>query len=471
MKRVISAFITAVFIAAVFFVLPASAAGENLVSEENSSVFKNPSLWSEPYGGYITRVKVENSGDTSNCCLGFFRERFYSWESPCIDLYPVIGKDIRESGKGKDYVISFDVFFAGLAPGEKTLLNALFRCTNEVSASIIQNSESTEFRFAVTRYEIKTGLWYHIEAPVRFEYTDVSGEQTWNFCFDSLDETVKAIYIDNFSVVEGFDVGSIQNGYSGQTNAGVAGETAAPSYVISQPTATPTATPIRNVIQSPIATAQPGENLLSEDESEFEDSLITWIPFGGAVCEIGEGYSGNGLKMTSVPHSWSSPALDIAPYITSPGVYSVGLAVKVKGESEMSSVNLLIRGTRENSFLHASGNNVLTSLSSARGKTNEWFFVTGSFTVTEEDIKNKDQWLLCLGSISEGTKSLTIDKVQLVFGKASNIERIETEAGAGIFIKNVEFDRGIANAFYVSVAISLFAVTAVIAFKIKKEKE
>lgn len=471
MKKYISVFITAALLAAVFFALPINAKGENLVPADDSSEFSHAALWSNHFGGELSAVPVLKEGWSNNYCLAFSRKGLSSWVSPCIDLYPVLSEDLLKRGTYTEYTIEFDVFYSGENPGESTVLNALFRCSNPVTLADIENTDNTEFRFRAARHEIKTGLWYHIiTRPILFSpKEDVYGTQTWYFCFDSIKEDITGIYVDNFCVLPSDEGGSegISVGYSGLKNVGVEGEvTAPPEAVILTPSPKATVPPV-----NPGATALPGENLLSKDDSEFESTQITWQPFGDADYKIGEGYSGNGLKMISIPHSWSSPAIDMSPYITSPGVYSVGLAVKCEGQNSTSSVDLLIRGRSANSFLHSSGNNVLTSLSSAREKTGEWFFISGQFTVTEDDIKNKNEWLLCLGSISEGTEALTIDNVQLIFGKPSNLKRIGsdgTDSDTSAFSDTVELDPSIKNAFFVSLITSVCVAGAVIAFKIKK---
>lgn len=470
MKKFISVFLAAVLLAAVFFALPTNAKGENIVPADGSSEFSHTDLWSNRFGGELSAAPVLKEGWSNNYCLAFSRRGLPSWVSPCIDLYPVLSKDLQERGTDTDYTVEFDVFFSGENPGESTILNALFRCSNAVSLTETANSDNTEFRFRVARYDIKTGFWYHIVTdPIHFAQSDVSGTQTWYFCFDSIKDDITGIYIDNFCVFQNSGTGTagISAGYSGLTNVGIEGEvTAPPEDVILTPSPRATVPPV-----GPDATALPGENLLSKDDSEFESAQITWQPFGDADYKIGEGYSGNGLKMISIPYSWSSPAIDISPYITSPGGYSVGLAVKCEGQNRASNISLLIRGRSANSFLRASGENVLTSLSSAYGKTGEWFFISGQFTVTDEDIKNKNEWLLCLGSISEGTETLTIDNVQLIFGKPSNLKKTGdngSDSETNAFSNTVELDPSIKNAFYISLAASVCTAAAVIAFKIKK---
>lgn len=472
MKKSVSVF--AVLLSAIFFVLPAGAAGENLVPDEDSSIFLHTSLWSNPFGGTISSAQVIRNGDEDNYCLAFGREGFGSWVSPCIDLYPVLSKDLLGNTAGGDpvtYKIEFDLFLSGKQnSSKKTKINTLFRCSNVVSNSGTTNEDGTEFRFPLGNAEIYMHYWHHFTLSVRFKLSDVSGIQTWLFCMDSIGNEVTGMYIDNFSVCRTKKnvLTEIVPDYSGTENAGVAGE-------YTEEAGTVKSGEIKKPDTTPLPNEAAGKNLLSGSDSDFETQDINWYSFGNAKFYFSGGHSGKGLKMTEIPASWSSPAINVAPYINQPGVYSVGFFVKFEGSNEGSTANLLMRGGSANSFMAKSGANVLATLSEFKVKNNEWCFVSGEFTVKKSDIANKDEWILCIGSISEGTTAITFDDAQLILGRATDLKNInviaEEESNEAKIHSSVEFDKSIKKAFYVSLVSSVFIGGAVIASKIRKSKK
>lgn len=473
MKKFISVFLAAVLLAAVFFALPINAKGENIVPADDSSEFSRADLWSNHFGGELSAVPVLKEGWSNNYCLAFSRKGLPSWVSPCIDLYPVLSEDLlKNSAQGETvrYKIEFDFFIGGdESAASKTQINTLFRCTNEISSTHIANSDNTEFRFSTGDTEIYMQYWYHFTTSASFAYEDVSGTQQWLFCFDSINDNVTGIYIDNFSVcrTEKSISKKVTPDYSGTESVGVEGERTEDISIIKA-----------EEIKRPVSIPDTGEivttskNLLTGSDTDFETEDVNWYSFGRAQIAFAEGYEGNGLKMSTIVASWSSPAINIAPYINQAGVYSVGFFIKFEGENEESQANILLRGGSPTSFMDQSGGNVLGTLSTFRVKNGEWKFVSGEFTVKAEDLANKDEWILCIGSISDGTTTATIDNAQVIFGRMSDLKKGdgsgESELPNNVINSSVELDPSIKNAFYVSLAASVCAAAAVIAFKIKK---
>lgn len=221
-------------------------------------------------------------------------------------------------------------------------------------------------------------------------------------------------------------------------------------------------------------------NLLPEKDASFEGGLkdTLWYSFGGAGFTSGEGISGDGIKMNYIPQSWSSPAIELSQFISEPGVYSVGFAVKTESKNDTVNMALLIRGVRRNSFIVQHGNNFFYTLDSIKTKSDTWTYVSGEFEVTQDDIDRKSKWELCLASVPEDVTDIYIDNAELIKGTKDKLTGISAKDIAGVNGDANEnrdvkatFDPSVKETFVWALATSLGIALFTTVFKINNKEE
>ncbi len=167
------------------------------------------------------------------------------------------------------------------------------------------------------------------------------------------------------------------------------------------------------------------ENLIDNKTSSF-DGIENWREtkwtnfYAGIMSLSNNGFSGACLKMETPKDTWGSPALDIFPYIKGPGQYVFSAFIKYDGEGE-KSLDFILRGTKETSIIKKHGKNFFGSICVKRVKAGQWEKVTATFNVTEEDLKVRDQWNLCISVVQPDIKALYFDEVVLIRGATSDL--------------------------------------------------
>lgn len=173
------------------------------------------------------------------------------------------------------------------------------------------------------------------------------------------------------------------------------------------------------------AQSNTAKNLVEERTSTFENvnsvAESGWMGFSAGTLSIdATGYRGSCLKMTTPAQTWGSPTIDIFPFIKEEGTYSISMFVKFDGDTEQT-LSLIVRGTRENSFIETRGTNFYGNIGSTKVQPGQWTQMTAEFTVKAEDISEKDNWNLCFSSIKPEIKAIYIDEVVLVKGKTTEL--------------------------------------------------
>ena len=170
------------------------------------------------------------------------------------------------------------------------------------------------------------------------------------------------------------------------------------------------------------------KNLISDAGYGFEGDMGSiqaagWAPFSNAVIGISdEGYEGKCLKASGFKYTWSSPSIDLFPFVkgNGSGVYSVSMMLKVETDKDYSA-KLILRGTRTNSVIKQSGSNFFGDIGAKTVEPNEWTRVTASFEVTNGDIDAADSWTLCLSHIPTEVTAVCIDNFVFIKGSVSEL--------------------------------------------------
>ncbi len=133
-----------------------------------------------------------------------------------------------------------------------------------------------------------------------------------------------------------------------------------------------------------------------------------------------DGFVGKCLRFTkddSADSSYHTAMIDIAPYITKPGDYTVRFKFKVIGADGENNVFAgVIRTDSKTSFTPERKNNSLTYAGTGTATPVDddvWYLYTGQFSVLEEDLGVGGKWRLGLQSIQEGVSEVYIDEVEL----------------------------------------------------------
>lgn len=171
-------------------------------------------------------------------------------------------------------------------------------------------------------------------------------------------------------------------------------------------------------------------NILPDKASTFDSATSVadsgWTSKVGspAVSISSDGAPGKSLKMTmpqSTAAPYSSAAIDIAPYITSPGEYIVTFDYKVTSANDVKPFYVLIRTDKEYSFSKTYNGNIYGELDGTKiGASGAWYTYSSVLTVTQEDINSKGSWKLCLHRISSEVSEIYIDNVVITAKYSAN---------------------------------------------------
>jgi hypothetical protein len=170
------------------------------------------------------------------------------------------------------------------------------------------------------------------------------------------------------------------------------------------------------------------QNLVSNVAYNFEGDINKvlnsgWHSFSGATLEVvDDGYEGKCMKATNFIYTWSTPTFDLFPLVRDNGIgtYSISLMLKFDTDEDYET-NMIVRGTRENSFIRKSGSNHFIGIGGLDIKANEWIRVICTFTVEEGDIATDDMWRFCISSIPQGTRAVYVDNFIMIKGKLSQL--------------------------------------------------
>lgn len=374
--------------AALLCCIPVFAAPEgNLLPAAVSQMNPSNQAWF-PFGG-----TVEYRQEEQNTFLAYKTQPGQSWCSPALDLFGWVKK-----GGAGEYQIQFDIMVSTSL--EKTALNALFRCSNKTTHCTTPNDDATEFRGGLGRMdEMVHDVWRHITVSFDVAKEDLTGTQTWLFCFDSIPDDISYIYLDNVELEKKSDtVPTAKAGQSANPVAAISGEK---------------------------ITANNGNNLIEKASADFDNiqdlKESRWVSFQGSPVLVEKGgYVGNCIAMYDVPYSWSSPALNIYPYIKEPGQYTISMLVKVVFEGEAANISITLRGDSANSFIQDHTTQFFSGIGGAEVTSGQWAVATGTFLVAPEDLQDAHNWMVCLGNLPANSASVRIDSVELIKNTAMN---------------------------------------------------
>lgn len=349
---------------------------------------------------YVTTKKGEKVPAVKTTGLGE-----NTWSSPCVDIFGVIKKDVEKNGAGR-YAISFDVMLEGEENKEYDL-SLLMRASAKTTLFVNGNGGEAGYRAPLGRVKAVTGKWKSFSTTFGVLKEDVQGEETWKLCLDALPQGLHTVWICDFSIIR----------FSDDTTTEVKNTFCVDSAKFAE------ANEENAVVSS-------GENLLDKATSSFENVAnwqnTKWTSFSaGNMSIIKEGYSGSCLKMETPKNTWGSPAIDIFPYITEAGQYSLSMFVKYECEINRK-LSLIIRGSRKNSFIEQQNTNFYGDLCTKNVKAGQWEKFSATFNVTEEDLAEKDMWRLCFSSIQPDVKAVYIDEIAIVKGGVKDLPQNPT---------------------------------------------
>lgn len=425
----------------------AEAAGENIAFSGEQNVGETFSVFGTGKAEieYVTTKKGEKEMAVKTTGLGK-----NTWSSPCVDIFAIIKNDVEKNGAGR-YAISFNVMLEGEEDKDYNL-SLLVRSSEKTTLFTNGNGGEAGYRATLGRINAKTGQWKSFSTTFGVLKEDVEGEQSWKLCLDALPEDLHTVWLNDFSIIRFSDDTSVE---------------------------------VKNIVcvnctkfssangENEEAVTASGENLLDEKTSGFENTEkwqdTKWTGFSAGTMSVSEeGYSGSALKMETPENTWGSPALDVFPYITEAGQYSISMFVKYDGESA-KNLTLIIRGTRVNSFMESKGNNFYSIIGVKTLEAGKWKKFTATFTVTEEDIKEKDTWRLCFSTVETDIEALYIDEVSLVKGdigelpenpepdESVQLEQSEEKATVPLYDESTKTTA-------IKTAIITFSVTALVIF-------
>ncbi len=450
------------------------------VSAAGNICTASPAEWT---GFYTKGLTV--SGTTLICT----RTQRSSWCTPAFDIFRYINDSLAtENAKRVKYEYVLDAAFFSDSTDKNGSVNSLLRCNNKIGLCDAANGNKTEYRGSLGKYiDIEYGIKYTFTNTFCISQSDLLNAKQWLFCFDGIDESVSRIEIYSFEINRVDAVGDDEIAI-GAVSIRKNGE--------AQPIPTQTVKPIDKKIETtpgriimPARTAKPlekGKNLIEEMSSDFNDAVrvsdTAWEAFSCGMLQLAESYDGKCIKTDSLPNSWSSPSIDLYPYITSAGTYSVGFAYKVVLGGTQGDAKFAIRGKAANSFLQQHGSNVFSEFGSNRIISDTWQYHCFSFDVTEDDINAPNEFNFCFSSIPENVKSVEIDDFVLVFGDKNSLPAqpelpvnesadIQQRPSANAGGRKTFFDPRIKSASVITLVITAVTVGVVIAFKLIKYKK
>lgn len=168
-------------------------------------------------------------------------------------------------------------------------------------------------------------------------------------------------------------------------------------------------------------------NFLPEKASVFdtaqsvEDTFWTKKYGSPTVTLSDDGAPNKSLKFTT-PNSYSSPAINLADYITYAGTYNISFDYKVKSTVDTVPFTVLIRSDKVYSFTKQVGSNIYGEIGKAQlGANDVWYTFSSSVTVTEDDLANKSEWNLCVHNINSSVSEIYIDNVIVANDYSDNL--------------------------------------------------
>ncbi len=201
-----------------------------------------------------------------------------------------------------------------------------------------------------------------------------------------------------------------------------------------------------------VLTEEVSKNLIPYKASTFEGATTYqqagWGTIGSPAITIVSDDYGNCMKLDHGGSDYSSPMLNIAPYITEAGEYTVSFKYKVVGANpEGKSFSGIVRTNGENSFSSYNNNKTLTYCTlkgSGTVEENTWETFTDSFYVEHSDIATPNNvgapWRLGLHSINIATVTeIYIDDVTLVKTGTKHVTEAETWVAEEIILTTDKF--------------------------------
>lgn len=172
-----------------------------------------------------------------------------------------------------------------------------------------------------------------------------------------------------------------------------------------------------------------GENLLPDCDSVFDSvkdsSGTNWLAFGGGKALIDRiPERGSCFAVTGRENEWTTPALDLFPYIRSngAGLYTVSFTLAFDGDIKKGQVihfGTLIRSDGEedeNSFIADYSSNYYGRLDNASVtfEPRKWFDIERTIYIEENDLEGSHSWKLCLDMLSTDVKTIYLGHCYLI---------------------------------------------------------
>ncbi|MBE7092156.1 MAG: DUF4038 domain-containing protein [Clostridiales bacterium] len=181
---------------------------------------------------------------------------------------------------------------------------------------------------------------------------------------------------------------------------------------IQQPTGAPVE--IKSLIPLKSATFDDANDVKDTEWKRFNDKDSVKLSISD------DGFVGKCLYFTkddSESASYHTAMIDIQPYITQPGDYTIKFKFKVIGADGANNVFAgVIRTNAKTSFTPERKNNTQTYCGTGSATPVEddtWYLYTGQVSIALEDIEAGGQWRFGLQSIQEGVSEVFIDEVEL----------------------------------------------------------
>lgn len=387
-----------------------SAADTNLIPEADCKMNKGNN-WAPYTGGKVSVVSLKTATDSKNTVLKATDLGKNTWETPFLEIFAIIKDDVDKNGAGR-YKVSFEYMFQGEEDKDYNI-TTMIRSTRPMKVLTKKNNDSTQFRDSMGRISGKTGVWRTFNTTFGVVEEDVQNANTsWMFCFDGFPTDLTTMYFDDFVIT--------RTAVKDITDVSVKGTVVSNSVKFK---GAQTITD-KNESSENTGNVQHCVNLLDKKTSTFDNIKTVeesgWTGFSSVDLSIVQGgYKESCLKMTTPKQTWGSPTIDIFPYIKEAGTYSLSMFVKFDGDTEQN-LALILRGTRENSFIEERGGNFYGIISTKNVQAGQWTRITAQFTVSENDI-SADSWKLCFSTIKPEIKAIYVDEVVLIKGETDQL--------------------------------------------------
>ena len=429
-------------------------ASANLLSSANSYMTSPYNAWYVFQEGQIQYSPGENP------YLIFKTVSGKNWCSPALNLGCV--------PMGGVFQLDYDIYL--VSDYDVTSLNNVIRSKNQLSLSTAYNQSTSSYYGSIGRLQARTNQWVHFTTTfgIRNEESHLLSQEAM-FCFDNIGADIAYIYLDNVElrILDYTYTATMQpidpNGELNPTPVPT------PRLFASLPTAPPTVPPAVlptiPAVQTPVLpsaaptvaaeTAAPfstaagdGENLLEPASSSFEGIdpgvEVSWVKQNGTLKIDENGYEGSCLTLCDM-FSGDSPYLKLSKYITEPGVYTVSLMLRVTyaGNAELAVPSLTLQSSTPGSMFSSSRDGRYfcdIAVASQALEDQQWYEVSGSFTVEELPGKNA-QWMLFVSGLPAQVQQISIDNVSLV-RSGVKVERTPMQTEETQEQKNVSLPAG-----------------------------